>query len=290
MVSNGLELLRSTARLVRDFSTNPPACVVTKYGAGNMAARLHGIPNISFNDDDVDAVPLIAWTSYPFANRILAPAEIRMGRWSKKANRYAGYHELGYLEPAYFHPDTSVREILGVESEERFAIIRLSAMRAHHDVGEAGISRDALKALIDTASGRMRVFITSESPLLPEFEHLRLTLAPELIHHALSEASLFIGDSQTMTAEAAVLGTPAVRISSFVGRLSALEDLQRYELAYGFKPDEIQAALGLVRDLCDNKMAKEAFQGKHKRMLEERHSPVPHFIQAITELVERKNP
>jgi hypothetical protein len=37
------------------------------------------------------------------------------------------------------------------------------------------------------------------------------------MHDALAEASLLVADTQTMVAEAALLGTPAVRSNSFVG-------------------------------------------------------------------------
>ena len=39
-------------------------------------------------------------------------------------------------------------------------------------------------------------------------------------------ASLYIGDSQTMAAEAGVVGTPFVRLNDFVGRLSYLHELE----------------------------------------------------------------
>ena len=39
-------------------------------------------------------------------------------------------------------------------------------------------------------------------------------------------ASLYIGDSQTMSAEAGVLGVPFVRLNDFVGRLSYLHELE----------------------------------------------------------------
>jgi predicted glycosyltransferase len=47
---------------------------------------------------------------------------------------------------------------------------------------------------------------------------------------------MYIGDSQTMTAEAAVLGTPAIRFNDFVGELSYLEELEyTFDLTYGIK-------------------------------------------------------
>ena len=47
-------------------------------------------------------------------------------------------------------------------------------------------------------------------------------------------ASLYIGDSQTMAAEAGVLGAPFVRFNDFVGRIGYLRELEDvYELGYG---------------------------------------------------------
>ena len=47
-------------------------------------------------------------------------------------------------------------------------------------------------------------------------------------------ASLYIGDSQTMAAEADVLGVPFVRFNDFVGRIGYLRELEDvYELGYG---------------------------------------------------------
>lgn len=54
------------------------------------------------------------------------------------------------------------------------------------------------------------------------------------MHHVMAFASLYIGDSQTMAAEAGVLGVPFVRFSDFVGRIWYLRELEdKYELGYG---------------------------------------------------------
>ena len=39
-----------------------------------------------------------------------------------------------------------------------------------------------------------------------------MNIDPSDMHHALAFASLYIGDTQTMAAEAAVLGTPSIRL------------------------------------------------------------------------------
>ena len=54
------------------------------------------------------------------------------------------------------------------------------------------------------------------------------------MHHVMAFASLYIGDSQTMAAEAGVLGTPFVRFNDFVGRIGYLCELEDvYQLGYG---------------------------------------------------------
>ena len=79
-----------------------------------------------------------------------------------------------------------------------------------------------------------RIYITSERPLEPQFEKYRIKINPLDMHHVMAFASLYIGDSQTMAAEAGVLGVPFVRFNDFVGRIGYLRELEDvYELGYG---------------------------------------------------------
>ena len=51
-------------------------------------------------------------------------------------------------------------------------------------------------------------------------------------------STLYIGDSQTMAAEAGVLGTPFIRYNDFSGRISYLDELEnKYQLGYSLSPD-----------------------------------------------------
>ena len=77
------------------------------------------------------------------------------------------------------------------------------------------------------------------------------------MHHALYYADIYIGDSQTMTAEAAVLGTPALRFNDFVGKLSYLEELEhKYELTYGIKTSEPEKLYEKIREILKMKLMK----------------------------------
>ena len=62
------------------------------------------------------------------------------------------------------------------------------------------------------------------------------------MHHVMAFASLYIGDSQTMAAEAGVLGVPFVRFNDFVGRIGYLRELEDvYELGYGIHASALPA-------------------------------------------------
>ena len=62
------------------------------------------------------------------------------------------------------------------------------------------------------------------------------------MHHVMAFASLYIGDSQTMAAEAGVLGVPFVRFNDFVGRIGYLRELEDvYELGYGIHASPLPA-------------------------------------------------
>lgn len=120
------------------------------------------------------------------------------------------------------------------------------------------------------------IYITSERPLEPQFEKNRIKINPLDMHHVMAFASLYIGDSQTMAAEAGVLGVPFVRFNDFVGRIGYLRELEdKYELGYGIKA----SAEGSVEKLCERVEAlvtmkaderKATFATRRSKMLEEK--------------------
>ena len=100
----------------------------------------------------------------------------------------------------------------------------------------------------------------------------RFAPPPELMHDALAYASLIVGDSQTMAAEAAVLGTPSLRVSSWKGRLDYLEELEsKYGLTESFRPDETTHLFERLDYYSQHQAPKSLLLEKHQRMLEEKH-------------------
>ncbi len=255
---------------------------ISKYGCANIAAFILGRKSLSFNDDDVDVVPLIAWTSYPFAEKVLMPIGVRAGRFEKKTLRYLGSHELAYLHPRNFSPRLDHRAHLALPDGERFGIIRLSALHAHHDVGKAGVAEETVLEVIRISESLgIRVFITSEKVLAAHLEPWRLSIAVSLIHHALADAEFLVGDSQTMTSESVVLGTPSFRISDFVGQISLLADLEKNGLSFGFLPSQRQKFLTDFENFLRNKEAQAEWKSRHAQFLENVEDPVTCFETAI---------
>jgi hypothetical protein len=175
---------------------------------------------------------------------------------------------LAYLHPKRFQPDPSVLNEIGVRPGERFFILRFNAFKAHHDSGVVGLSLPAKRRLIAMLNAQGKVFITMERELDPEFNDYLLKLSPEKVHSLLFYSTMLIGDSQTMTSEAAVLGVPAIRANSFVGRISYLEEEEhRYGLTYGFKPDQTAAMFNKIAELLSMKDLKEEWRRRRERML-----------------------
>ena len=91
------------------------------------------------------------------------------------------------------------------------------------------------------------------------------------MHHLLAFANLFIGDSQTMAAEAAVLGTPFIRYNDFVGKIGYLNELEEtYKLGYGFRTSDAKKMLEKVRELVHSSNLKKVYQKRRKMMLLEK--------------------
>ena len=157
-----------------------------------------------------------------------------------------------------------------------FFIMRFASLNAHHDSGIKGINTEIAQRLIDILAPHGTIYITSERPLEPQFEQYRIKINPLDMHHVMAFASLYIGDSQTMAAEAGVLGTPFVRFNDFVGRIGYLRELEDvYQLGYGIKASSegsVDALCARVQELValPAKERKATFAARRERMLSEK--------------------
>lgn len=222
-------------------------------------------PCIIFND--TESTPFQHLLNRAFADVIITPSCFKKDL-GKKQVRIAGYKELAYLHPNYFKSDSSIFDNLGLAKNEKYIILRFNAFDAVHDFGKRGFTKSDQIKLVKELEKYARVFISPEGRLSTDLEGYRLPIPYERIHYALCDAQLLVTDTQTMTTEAAILGTPAVRCNSFVGpndmgNFNELEE--KYGLIYSFR--EADQAIQKAIELIQQPDLKEQWAKKTRKLL-----------------------
>lgn len=247
-------------------------------------SRFSRIRSIMFDDDDDDVEPLVTRFGHPFSDTVFTPECIH--RKTEHAVYYAGTHELAYLRPNRFTPDSSVLQRAGMRIGDRFFIMRFVALKGHHDVGQQGLTMEQKRALVELLKAHGRVIITSEQAIEPEFESYRLPVPPEEIHSLMAYCSMFVGDSQTMTSEAAVLGVPALKCNTFAGRLSVPNMLEhKYGLCYAYTPTQFNEMYDHIKQLLARKPEEleNEWKGKCHKLLGETLDSTAFFLNYLEE-------
>ena len=240
-----------------------------------------------FDDDDDVAEPLVVKYAHPYSNAVFTPSVIR--RQTKNAVYYDGCHELSYLHPNHFIPDVSVLEKASLKFGEKFFVLRFVAFKGHHDVGQVGVSLEQKRRIVNLLTQYGRVIITSEREIEPEFEQYRLPVPPEDIHSLMYYATMFIGDSQTMTSEAAIMGVPALKCNTFAGKLSVPNELeQKYGLCYAYHPNDFEKFYDHIDRLLKQPGLKEEWMKKRQKFLSDKIDPTSFFTWFIENYPESK--
>lgn len=244
--------------------------------------RLTGIPSIFFGEDDVNlnlSMYMGSIICYPFFSSIISPVGVNNKQWNKKTIFYSGFQKLAYLHPKVFHPD---RSKVHVPRNIRYFIIRFSALNAYHDKLITGIDYILLDSIISYLNSFGQILITSEKEIPIKYEKYLFKGSIDLMHHYLNYADLFIGDSQSMAVEAAVLGVPGIRYNDFVGKITVLNQLEdQYKLAFGIKSGLKQELLNKIKYLVETPRIKEEFMGRKEKMLTEKIVVSKFFVWLI---------
>lgn len=216
--------------------------VMTAIGgvAVSHVARMVGSRSVVFYDTEHAAV--ICSLAFTFADTVCTPTCYEREVGDNQVT-YPGYHELAYLHPDRFVPDPAVLDELDVERDDRFALVRLGDWGSSHDLGASGLENPS--AVVDAlADAGLTVYLTTEGEFPADVDARPLPIAPERLHDLLYFADLYVGEGATTAAECAVLGTPAVYVSSL-------------ELGY---LSELEGAYGLVRNCTGADRQKRAIE------------------------------
>lgn len=270
-------------RLARKFR---PAVITGTSPNAARVSKVLGIKSVILCEDDAKYIPQFRWLAYPMASAIVMPDCLEGEDYGVRHLTYPSYQKLFYLHPARFSPDRSVIRELGIDEGAPYALIRLSSLQAYHDVGARGMSEELIRRVIKLSENEMRVFISSEKPLSPEFERFRLPIPVERVHHALAFAEFFLGDSQSMTVESALLGTPAFKINTFAGIISVIKDLQNYGLVYDYRPGQENTLIETLQRMLAMKDRRDHFKRCQSRMLSKKIDPLPWYRSVIQKFLE----
>ena len=98
-------------------------------------------------------------------------------------------------------------------------------------------------------------------------------------------AQMYIGDSQSMAVEAAMLGTPSIRFNDFAGRIGVLEELEKkYQLTVGIPTSEPERLYSTVSMMLRENNLKETFQMRRARMLSDKIDVASFYTSFIENL------
>lgn len=238
-------------------------------------------------EDDASIVPQFIKVVKPFVDNYLSPVSCNNGVLERATTHYEGFHKLAYLHPNRFTPDPAVVDRYFDHSKPYF-LLRFAQLNAYHDVSANahGINDKIAVKLIEILSPHGKVFITSERELSPELECYRLNINPLDIHHLMAFATLYIGDSQSMAVEAAMLGTPSIRFNDFAGKIGVLEELEKkYQLTIGIPSSDPERLYNTVKEMIDTDNLRDDYQARRQRMLEDKIDVATFF----TDFIERLN-
>lgn len=238
-------------RIVKRFQPDVIVSKASLYGC--YCAKRYGCKSVIFPDSEV--VKLTNKHVVPLATLVVTPETFGLD-YGDKHRRIKGLFEDCYLAPSVFTPDSQVVEQYGLEKP--YAVFRFVGWYANHDVDNNGFTLEEKKRLVDAVKPYMRVYLSSEKELPSDLEQYRLPTPASMIHSVLSEADLYLGDSQTMATEAALLGTPAIRSNSFVGP-NDMTNFKVLENTYGLLRNikEYREVLSVVTDFAQNSRKEE---------------------------------
>ncbi len=265
-----LSLLKRELKILPIIIKYKPDILISTDAPFAQLGKLLGIHRITITEDDYEVIKTLGKLTYPFTEIILCPEVCEVGKWGHKKVGYSGYMKLGYLHPNVFSKDKTI--IKKYNFSDKYVIIRLAKLTAHHDFGIKGIDSTFVLRIIATFEKQSyRVYISAEGEIEEQFDKYLLQINSNEMHQVLASASFLICDSQSMSVEAAMLGVPSIRFSSFAGRISVLEELEhKYQLTFGIKPDKPELLFNKIKELFELPNLKEEFQDRRKKMLKDK--------------------
>lgn len=263
------EMLKMDMHVMGYIIRKRPRIIIGTYCP--IVSRLFPVSFIVCNEDDADVVPRFAKLAYPAASAILTPISCDCGKWNEKAIKYAGFQKLAYLHPNRFTPDKNIVEKYLGEGYKPYILMRFAKLNAHHDGGVKGMTDQIALNIIKMVERTHQVLISSERPLSSSLESYRLRIDPMDVHHLMSFADLYLGDSQSMAVEAAMLGVPNIRFNDFVARIGVLNELENnYQLTNSISSTNEHDLYAMIGQMLCDVNTKATFKSRRNKLIKEK--------------------
>lgn len=240
------------------------------------------IPSLYITENE-DA-KLLSRLSLPFSRFILTEKGFKKD-YGKKHIRMDSFFELSYLSPKYFKPEKEVLKINNIKENEFYSVIRFVSWKASHDINEKGFSIEQKRKLINFLKEKGKVIVNTEGEMPEEFKEYKMKSSPEKIHSLLYYADFYMGDSQVMSSESGLLGTPSIRCNSMVNTMHAkgkFDSLESLNLVYSIEdPDK---AIEKAEEILKNKNSKKEWQNKRDNIIKTKVDSVDFITNLIIKI------
>ncbi|MBI2126791.1 MAG: DUF354 domain-containing protein [Thaumarchaeota archaeon] len=284
-LTSSVERIRILADRVNQ--ERPDAAVSFSSPEGSRVAFGLGIKNFCVNDSP--HAEAVARLTIPLCHRLFTPWMIATKAWTKygiDAKRITKYRA---LDPAAWlkridlskqpKPEIKLddRKTIVVRLEESFAAYLLESNTSRMSQGYE-LLKKLLQEFPDCNIVALGRYAEQIGILQKEFGN-RLVVPTDLVDgfSLLRSCDLFIGMGGTMTAEAALLGVPA--ISYFRGSY----DVEKFLLSKGLivKPDSISAVIRTARKLLKDDKRRKVIQSKASKLLNWMEDPVEVIVRKL---------
>ena len=261
-----LKVFRSSINLNKILKEFKPDLLIGCLSQLVFASFLKRTPILFFGEDDIAYTLLQGIFTLPFISYLIAPNATRLGFFNYKKISYNGFQKLAYLHPNLFTPDRKK-----VDIKEKFFILRFASLSAYHDGNAAGINNEIAYKLVKILTEKGKVIITSERDLPESLEKYRFRGNLNDIHYYLYYADLYVGDSQSMAVESAMLGTPNIRFNDFIGKIGVLEELEnKYGLTCGIHSSKPGKLISKINEFLNTPNLKQEFKRRRNNMLSDK--------------------
>ena len=249
-------------RLLKIILSYRPTMILSRFTLqSSHLAWLLRIPHIAFADTEHERLMLRLTNPFVRSKITSHSFATNLGR---NHFRYDGNIELFYLHPARFSPNPDIYDLLGIDSETQYAVLRFVSWEAYHDINRKGLCPHEKEELVEILCRRMKVFITSEGELPESLEEYRIPSPPERIHDVLAFSELHIGEGASMASEAAMLGVPTVYVNPL--EVGYIEDAAKAGLIHSFRNSD--GLMERVEEMLGTTELKKIYQKRCEEYLQ----------------------